>query len=318
MNYVPYHELEGVPNIVVDGAAADSTVLTLSHWPGVSLPEELKADLSAEIAFRYLERPEYHVDVEAVSNNHFDQDGIVGMFALLHPKQALADRELLVDVASAGDFATYRDRSAARIAMTLAALTDPEMSPLDSSVFERSYGEQTATFYREFLPLLPEMLEHPHGWAPYWDEEDAFLDRSEAAIRAGEVAVEEHPEIDLAVITLPQDAPEQSVHRFTSSRVVTCHPMAVCNATERLRLLFLRGSHYELQYRYETWVQYHSRPVLPRVDWAPLAERLQEESGEAWEHDDIGKITPTLQRPGGEASSLSPLRFKELVVGFFS
>ena len=38
-------------------------------------PEALRADLSAEMAFRYLEHPEpLHGDATVVSNNHFDQD----------------------------------------------------------------------------------------------------------------------------------------------------------------------------------------------------------------------------------------------------
>jgi hypothetical protein len=66
----------------VDGAAAESTLLTLSHWPRNTAPDELKRDTSAEIVLVYLEAPHYHVDVEVVSNNHFDHDGLVGLFAL--------------------------------------------------------------------------------------------------------------------------------------------------------------------------------------------------------------------------------------------
>jgi hypothetical protein len=33
-----------------------------------------KADTSAEIEFRYLDAPVFHTNVQAVSNNHFDED----------------------------------------------------------------------------------------------------------------------------------------------------------------------------------------------------------------------------------------------------
>ncbi len=57
--------------------------------------------------------------------------------------------------------------------------------------------------------------------------------------------------------------------------------MAINGATERGAVLTLRGNHYELAYRYESWVQFRSRPVRPRVDLAPLAERLNAEEAEA-------------------------------------
>ena len=76
MRFVPYAELDGVPNVIVDGAATEATLLTLSHWPGSRVPASLRADLSAEIAVRYLEQPAMHVPADVVSNNHFDEDGV--------------------------------------------------------------------------------------------------------------------------------------------------------------------------------------------------------------------------------------------------
>src|SRR5438093_8265778 len=101
MRFVPYHELAGAPSVIVDGSGADGTVLTLSHWPRSGTPWPLKDDLSTQIVFRYLKQPELHVAPEAVPNNHFDEDGLAGVFALLHPEQAFAIRPLLEDVASA-------------------------------------------------------------------------------------------------------------------------------------------------------------------------------------------------------------------------
>ena len=114
MRYVPWDELKGRPNIIVDGYPADGTLITLSHWRGSGSPEELADDLSTQIAFRYLDRPDLKVDAELVSNNHFDEDGLAGIYAILHPDEALAHRERIIDVASAGDFGVFTDRGAAR------------------------------------------------------------------------------------------------------------------------------------------------------------------------------------------------------------
>ena len=75
--YLGYDDSRAVPNMVVDGAANESTVLTLSHWPGAPTPPELARDVSAEIAFAYLDAPCAHPPAEVVTNNHFDQNGLV-------------------------------------------------------------------------------------------------------------------------------------------------------------------------------------------------------------------------------------------------
>src|SRR5688572_31056596 len=94
--YVPYDELGDRPNIIVDGAANPHTLITLSHWPDSNTPEVLKDDLSAQIVFRYLDRPDSWVDVDAVSNSHFDEDGLVGVYSVLNPDHAQRHRALLV------------------------------------------------------------------------------------------------------------------------------------------------------------------------------------------------------------------------------
>ena len=68
MRFLPYSQIDAVPNVIVDGAPARHTVLTLSHWPKSGTPHELKADTSAEIVFKYLDSPRFHVDADIVSN----------------------------------------------------------------------------------------------------------------------------------------------------------------------------------------------------------------------------------------------------------
>jgi hypothetical protein len=75
LRFVAYDDLGDTPNVVVDGAAARSTRLTLSHWPGSPTPPDVRDDLSAQIAFRALEHADWFDELDVVSNNHFDQDG---------------------------------------------------------------------------------------------------------------------------------------------------------------------------------------------------------------------------------------------------
>jgi len=303
MKYVPYYELN-VPNIVVDGAPNQHTKLTLSHWPKSPTPDALKDDLSAQIVFHYLERPEFHVNVDAVSNNHFDEDGLISLYAMLNPEKASDFRELLIDVASAGDFGTYRFPEAARIAFTIAAYSDSNRSPLPREIFERSYPETTADLYRELLLVLPEFVTAPEKFRKFWKPDEEDLRSSETAIQTGAIRIEELPALDLAVVTIPKE-----IH--------SCHSMALHNATRCFRILMLRGQSYELRYRYESWVQYVSKEVPPRIDLTPLAQHLSnEEKNGLWQFDGVDEITPRMHLKGNVESSISPDIFRNHVVEF--
>jgi hypothetical protein len=328
LRYVPYGELAGAPNVVSDGSPTGGTVLCLSHWPGIGFPDEFAADLSAEMAFRYLAAFDRHRGADAVSNNHFDQDGLVGVFALSAPDEALARGALLVEVARAGDFAVTPSRVAARISMAVSAYADPDRSPLGA--LPADYDGTAALLYTELLGRLPELCDHPDRLRPLWADEDATLQASEDAIGSGAVTIEELPELDLAIVTVPELAPDAGGHRFASQWVHGLHPMAVHNATDSGALVTRRGRRYDFTYRYESWVQYRSRPVRPRVDLAPLVDRLNDEeasegsSGVTWVADHVSGLTPVLSMAGnhgdenhdsraGAESSLAPARFVALV-----
>lgn len=294
--FLGYEQSREVPNIVVDGAPNDSTVLTISHWPGTPPAPTLAADLSAQMCFRYLDHPPPHPPVEAVTNNHYDQDGLVGLFTLTDPERALVHRELLVDVAAAGDFGTYRHRDAARASMVVAAWADDERSPFADDLVGRSHAEQCETLYRETLPLVIDLITDPGRFRALWEDEDAALTASEHAIADGEVTIDERVDLDLAVVTVADSLALSGGHRFGGTEFADLHPLALHNATDRVRLLVAHGARYRYVDRYETWVQYRSRPLPGRVDLRPLAEHLTglESSTTRWSADPPSALTPSL------------------------
>ncbi|MHB1785436.1 MAG: DUF6687 family protein [Acidimicrobiales bacterium] len=295
LSFESCHRLDGQPSVVVDGSPAEGTVLTLSHWLNTPCPPGLEADLSAQMAFSYLGHPNLHGDARVVSNNHFDQDGLVSVFALTHPETALARRKVLIDLAAAGDFATHTDRRAARASMTVAAYADPSRSPLGP--VPESYPEWTGQLYAELLEELTNIVDHPGAYRHLWAEEDATLTASEHAIASGAVCIEELPALDLAVVTVPLQAPDAGGHRFGGQWSAGLHPMAIHNATGCCAVLVIRDRRYELTYRYETWAQYRSRPVRARVDLTPLAAVLNvpETGGATWLADPVSDLVPRLQ-----------------------
>jgi hypothetical protein len=305
LSFTPFHELDGRPHIVVDGPSTEGTTLCLSHWPGSpDLPPSLQDDLSAQMAFRYLAHPDVlHGEARLVSNNHFDQDGLVSLHTLIEPESALTREELLVDLAAAGDFGTYRHRDAARASMVVSACTEPDRSPFGP--LPPDYPEMTAHLYRELLPRVADLVANPEPFRDLWADEDSQLDASEAALASGEVDITEHPDVELAVVTV-HGRHDWSGHRFGGRRWSGVHPMAINNATDRVVvLLVMPDGGYQLTHRYETWVTYRSRPLPPRVDLAPLAEELTGLDDVGWAADPIEDILPSMAPVGG-GSSLPP------------
>ncbi len=313
MLYQPYEQLGSTPNIIVDGAAGPGTVLTLSHWPKSGTPEILKRDTSTAIVFAYLDSPEMAVRADCASNNHFDEDGLIGIFALINPSLAVQNRDLLLDVASAGDFGVYKRRDAARIAFTIAAYADPKMSPLPPSIFAMPYLESAAQLYRELLDLMPRLISNISECRKFWEEEDEKLTASEELIEQGAITIEEKPDLDLAIIHVPEDLATGKIHRFTRSQMAECHPFALNSRTGCTRLLIIQGQRVECQYRYETWVQLASRRPPMRVDLATLAQELNlhETSGGHWVFDGVDRITPRLHLEGSPATSIPPVTIQK-------
>lgn len=302
LRYEAYDAAVDRPNVVVDGSPNAATVLSLTHWPGIASPPDTEADLSAQMAFRYLDRgADLHGDAELVTNNHFDQDGLVAVHALSAPDHALAHRDLLEDLAAAGDFGTYRFREAARLSMVVHAFADPERSPVAPLA-----DDPDADLYREMLGRLPELVADPDRVKDLWEGEDRALGESEAALASGVVQITEQPEVDLAIVDFADPDQHWTGHRFSHRAFPDIHPMAVNNATDRFALLVVRGRRYRFTYRYETWVQYRSRRPKARVDLASLAEDLTDaEPGSArWFADPPGELAPALGLVDGDESGL--------------
>ncbi len=314
LHYLPYHRLDGRPNIVVDGSPARGTTLTLTHWPRQPAPQGLARDLSAQMAFAYLDAgARLHGPATAVSNNHFDQDGLVSIFALTHPHEALARRDLLEDLAASGDFATYKDRSAARLSAAVAAYADESRSPLR---LEGDPSERAAQLYTELLGLLPELCDHPERVRPLWADDDDALARSERLVATGAITLSERPDVDLAVFDVPAGLRLAEAYRFAHLRYPGPHPTALANATGRFAVLVRHGGQYRFYYRYESWVAYRSSRPRPRRDLRPLAEELSalEPGSVTWSAQPSGALEPVLAPVEGRPSGIDPHALLDAIV----
>lgn len=324
LEYVPYHLLGDKKNIIVDGRGNENTCLTLSHWPGNPTPSQYKDDLSAQIVFRYIEDQKPVEGVGVVSNNHFDEDGLVSLYAMLNPERALEMKDFLVEVARAGDFSMCNDTDAARVSFVISAWTDPKRSPLNAKNFQESTSYLDQVLYEELLIRLPKIVDKIDSLVEYWQEEDYMLEATEKAIFEGSIQIEEDKDIDLAIITLPDKGiiDYEKLDRFSPGSWIreVLHPIAIHNKIDCFRVLIIQGNRYELYYRYETWVDFVSRLLKERLDLSDLVKRLNltEKSGGKWSFNGVDSIIGRLKLEGSEKSSISPSSFIDYIRGAFT
>jgi hypothetical protein len=307
--FLPWREAAGRPHVVVDGPPQEGTVLTLSHWPGNPTPPALRRDTSTATVFAYLDDPGSHVAVPAVTNSHFDEDGLFSAFALGDPEQALASRDLLVAASFAGDFGIVRSRDAARLCFAIETLSDPVQSTLPSGTF--TAPDRVAALYGALLPMVPELATRLPAYRALWEEQDEHLARSRELLADAEVTLEELPELDLAIVRIPETVTRQMGHRtarrYLRPEAAPIHPFAINTATSCSRLLKVQGRRYEFQYRYESWVRLASRRVPLRVSLDGLCRRLndRETAPGTWHADSLTReMAPVLALSGDGESGI--------------
>ena len=294
MRYVPYGpELEDVPNVVVDGRGNDATVLVLSHWPRNGTPPELKADSSTEIVLNHLRSPQREAQrrgAEAVSNNHYDVDGLMSLWAMLSPEAALERAELLVAVGECGDFDRWSGERATKVTCALYGLETLPSSPIRQGLAGRDYLERTAFLYQEMLPLALQLLDDIDRFEEYWGDEYRTVEADRELFAKGEATVQEVPELDLAIFDLPRKVHDMALYEQTA-----CSRVA----------LVIDGDRYQARYRYESWVELQSRQPPPRIDLRPFAELLQAIEGNAgeWAADEVRRSLPRMRLRGPEGGT---------------
>jgi len=329
--------------VLVDGAAQPGSVLTLSHWPQSPTPAALARDLSAEIVFAFLraragddipravqlgrgDRRHRKVELdtaiaasgraEVVTNDHFDEDGLVSVFTMTDPDTALSYEELLVEVASCGDFGVVRSRQAARIAFAIGPIGEEAAVP-PANVAERP-GSLSGPRYRAVLERVVELIEHTDRFSRYWEEGDEDLGRALDELGAGLVSVEEVLDVDLGVVTRVAGPPRASRQPSGGpGEAAGFNEVAIHSATSASRILAFDAQGCELHLRYEGWVRFVSRRVPLRPDLVPLAGELSalEPSGLAWQADGVGSLV-TRMRPSGGVTDLDPGVISRTVVDY--
>jgi hypothetical protein len=248
---------------------------SLSHWPGNATPAALKHDLSTGIALNAArlastQRHELLGDFDEVANNHYDTDGALSAFALLHPEQAVPRAEFMLEAAATGDFSVWRGAAALAVELTVMQLTHAPASPLaDRLRPDMGDDERHALAYGWLLEHLSEVLDDPFALRPMWAERHSQIVDDVRRIEAGTgISVRTFPDLDLALVS--SDRPITSIGLNLAagdcSRVLLVLPSRA-------------GYRYRFRYRVESWFELVSRKVPPRPALDPVLERLDRAEG---------------------------------------
>ncbi len=147
---------EGEPPAIGCDGLVPGAALDLTHWRGNRTPREFKADTSTEIALKFVASAETARWAGAVVvNNHFDTDGILSAWTLLEPDLALANRDLLIAAAEAGDFDEWPG-------LDDGLRLDAAIRALSAS------SRDDAAAYEEILPRLNDLIHHLDDRRDLW------------------------------------------------------------------------------------------------------------------------------------------------------
>jgi hypothetical protein len=285
-------DLDPAVTLVVDGVAP--AALNLSHWPGNRTPSRYRADTTTEMALQLAgdpQRERFLEGIRVVSNNHFDTDGLLSAWAVLHPEEALRHRRFLVDAARAGDFGTFTSPDAVKFDLMLTAFEDSRKSPLAARIQGLGEEERSRLIYAELLGRLPELFYQVDAHRSLWEEPFERIVDSFQRVREGGATIREHHASRLSVVETEEEL--EKMARFDS-----CRYHRVLTAIRDGR-----GFRFVLEHHIFSWFDTLTPPRGTRLDLTPLAHALnsmEPRSGTRWTYTGNHDLSARLFQPDGD------------------
>ncbi|ALJ00135.1 DUF6687 family protein [Rufibacter tibetensis] len=288
LTYLPFPQIKNQPAVVVDSFHPNG--LVLSHWREAPTPAELREDTSAGMVLQALKQnwPDLQ-KYQYVTANHFDIDAFVGVWALLHPEQALEHEETLRQMALIGDFRELDlEAPFAKEALKLVCWLNSEEKakfypPFGAEELEENEVVASIPKFQYFLEVFLDVLLNTALFQQVWEPEFELVLQGYKQVNGVKSKIIQNQALGLVIIQTP--APVHYYALFSSTTgydiVVSCYP----------------ENRYELECKYTTWVDLESRPTLPRPDLRPLAKYLNtlEKTGYTWVADGVTDTGPLLR-----------------------
>ncbi|TFF34574.1 DUF6687 family protein [Mucilaginibacter psychrotolerans] len=266
MEYIQYDpSISGVPKIIVDGFDCGEG-LHLSHWPGNLTPHELKADLSVEIVLNFLTKSNLQQQraYELVTNDHYDTDGVLAIWALMNKEKALAHAATIINYAETSDFYEWTTLEAFKFDCIIRALPDPECSPIKEALNGKSEAERETAATRYVLEKLPDLLYKTDSHKELWEGPLNELQSKIDLLNSSQISVQEYIETSLSVIFTP-------VQLDNFARNLFCKGLRILEVVATSD-----GYRYALYHREYLWYDIVKRPTLPKPNLFDLIDKLDE------------------------------------------
>lgn len=268
------------PKLSVDGTVDNA--IHFSHWNGNETPASVKADTSTEIALNVVaatDRDQLTGGIDLVTNNHFDTDGVLSVWAMLNGERALQFREKLIAAAEAGDFCELSTTEGVRASIVIQGSdspTDKSGSPLARQLAGEEITDEERA-YHLVLPHVERVITDTNAFEELWRESWMRIEAALDSFAKGESRVEEDTLSKLSVVML---APEvfgaigfDPYHHSAPFTAISHH------ARGELFLIATPlggGWAYRIDYPYYSWAETVVRPPVARRDFSTLVKQLNE------------------------------------------
>lgn len=298
--------------LCVDGVVEAG--LNLSHWPGNRTPAHLRADTSTEMALNLARDPgrgAWLEGVSIVSNNHFDTDGLLSVYAALRPEEALCHEKRLVQAARTGDFGEFNSPDAFKLDCVVTAFDDDRRSPVASEIRGLPETERYQILYEHLLKTLPALLTDTARYKDLWA--DPLRSLMGSLMRVKDVCrIREHQDARLTVIEA--DEPLDQMARFN---VAGHHRVLTATRADG-------GFVYEMAFQIFSWFDTVTPPRGARADLTDVAlelNRLEPQAPGRWTYTGNDSLDAKLYRAAADGTpvlSTLPLEAMEgLLLRFF-
>lgn len=287
--FIPFYDIKKYPNEVLVVDAHHPQGFDLSHWRGAAVPEGCEADTSTEIALKAIEKDVPELNKDYITNNHYDIDGLLGVWSLCNPPLALKNKQLLIEIAQIADFREINFHFTEwKRALKIVCLLNAEevrlfYPPFGAPEIAEKEMEACIPKYVYFLRAFTEMLQSEDK-VKKTDEYLTIIDQLEQEIRRETIS-------DIRLQVVEAKSPLHYYSLYAGS-----------NQADILLSIYA-DNRYELEYKYTTWVS-TTRKHYPRLSLQLLCDQLNELEtvDKKWTAEHFTDTAPILRLQGKKLS----------------
>jgi hypothetical protein len=290
------------PKISVDGIVPVS--LHFSHFKGNKTPPRYKADTGTEIALKVAEDSSFDRNrVPICTNNHYDTDGVLAVWAMCLPEDAILSKDIAIKAAECGDFNHYTTDEAFKVDAAIEGYRNSPNSPYAATIAGLDPAAADGYVYQKLSHMFPDLWQELDRHKILWDHPLEDVNKSFDAFRAKTFSVKEHWDEWLSVVEGPFVPHPVAVDRFCQGRVF----LLASTSPQK------KGMHFQVDYAYYSWADTVQREKVEWVDMAPLAAQLNErDKGDgkwsaAWKGQGDTSVLRFAKDDGASATSILTL-----------